>query len=68
MAEGKFTFRQIYDYLNDGIYPDQFEKAEKRALRKRSSFFLVEDNKLFYISGKVSASLIAMHTSYIATK
>ena len=50
--EGRFSFSQIYEYLNSGTYPDHFEKDEKRALRKRAAFFSVKETKLYYKSGK----------------
>ena len=50
-SEGRFTYRQIYEYVKDGKYPEGFEKCNKLALRKRSKFFLVQEMHLYYIGG-----------------
>ena len=57
-SDGRFSFSQIFDYLRSGSYPDGFEKNDKRALRKRASFFVVKDTKLYYTGGKYVASYI----------
>jgi len=36
-AEGRFCYSQIFHYLNCGEYPDNFDKNDKRALRKRAA-------------------------------
>ena len=56
--EGKFSFGEIYDYLNSGNYPNHFEKSEKRGLRKRAAFFLVKEGKLYYKSGMSAVDLV----------
>ena len=42
---------QIYSYLNDGAYPEGFEKSDKLSLRKRSKFFSINEGSLFYVGG-----------------
>ena len=46
--EGKFTYRQIYDYIKDGKYREGLAKAEKLSLRKRFKFFQVEGTLLYW--------------------
>ena len=33
---GRFYFNQVFEYLNDGSYPDGFDKNDKRAFKKKS--------------------------------
>ena len=56
-SEGRFSFGEIYNYTNNGTYPDGFERRDKVALRKRSKFFKVEEENLFYIGGPGKYSL-----------
>ena len=51
-SDGKFSFSQIFDYLKTGSYPDNFDKSDKRGLRKRAAFFVIKDTKLYYTAGK----------------
>ena len=52
---GRFYFNQVFEYLNDGSYPDGFDKNDKRTLRKRANFFAVKDTELHYTSGEFLA-------------
>ena len=53
--EGRFSFSQIYDYLKYGIYPNDFDKEDKRALRKRADYFTLKGAKLRYLGGKLGS-------------
>ena len=44
--EGKFD---IFAYVNDGKYPSEFTKDEKRALQKRAKFFVAKGTSLYYV-------------------
>ena len=48
-------YQQVYDYLQNGKYPDEFSKSQKRGLRRRSQDFVVQDGVLFY-QGKISTT------------
>ena len=48
---GRFTFSQIHKYLDNGTYPNSFDKSNKQALRKRSKYFKIVDGTLYYIGG-----------------
>ena len=50
-SEGRFTYRQIYEYIKNGKYPEGFEKCSKLAIRTRSKFFQVQEMHLHYIGG-----------------
>ncbi|CAB4007441.1 retrotransposable element [Paramuricea clavata] len=41
-------YQQVYDYLQNDKYPDEFSKSQKRGLRWRSQDFVVQDGVLFY--------------------
>ena len=41
-SEGKFTYRQIYEYIEDGKYPE-FEKCGKLTCQKRSQFIKLQE-------------------------
>ena len=41
-------YQQVYDYLQNEKYPDEFSKSPKRGLRRRSQDFVVQDGVLFY--------------------
>ena len=49
--EARFTFSQIHQYLQYGTYPDNFQKSDKQALRKKSKFFKSADGNLYYVGG-----------------
>ena len=34
-----FSYSEIYRYLSLGVYPDDYSKPDKQALRKRAKFF-----------------------------
>ena len=53
-AFGRFKSSEIFAYLRDGQYPEDFSKAEKGSLRKRAKFFFVKDAELFYKSASKS--------------
>ena len=44
---------EIFNYLKCGEYPEGFDKADKRALRKRAAFFSVKETKLYYCTGRL---------------
>ena len=54
-SEGRFSFGEIYNYTNNGTYPDGFERRDKVALRGPNS--KVEEENLFYIGGPGKYSL-----------
>lgn len=47
-SDGRFSFSEIFDYVNSGKYPDNYDKNDKRALRKRASNFSTKDGSLYY--------------------
>ena len=51
-SDGGISFNQVFEYLNDGSYPNGFDKNDKRVLRKRADFFAVKDTKLYHTSGE----------------
>ena len=51
MAEGKFSYHQIYEYIHGSVYPYGYGKEDKRSLRKRSRYFQVKEGSLFYTGG-----------------
>ena len=52
----RYSFAEIYNYLAGREYPlgDHVDKAYKRGLRKRASFFTHQEEKLYYIGGSKS--------------
>ena len=44
-SEGKFTCRQIYEYIKDGKHRGIWE------MRQRSQFFKVQEMHLYYTGG-----------------
>ena len=40
-SDGRFAFSQIFEYLKSGSYPESFDKNDKRGLRNRAAFFVV---------------------------
>ena len=52
-SEGRFKYAEIFNYLKCGEYPEGFDKADKRALRKRAAFICVKENKLYYCTGRL---------------
>ena len=53
-SDDRFSFSEIYQYLNSGIYPENYDKKDKLSLRKRSKFFQCRGKDLIYIGGKSS--------------
>ena len=51
-SSGRFSYQEIFTYLREGKYPEDFEKKDKQALRKRVKFFAVKDAHLYYVGGK----------------
>ena len=51
-SEGKFTYRQNYEYIKDGKYPEILKKSDKLTHRKGSQFFKVQEMHLYYTGGK----------------
>ena len=51
IAEGRFSYGVIHQYLRDGSYPDSYTKTEKQALWKRSKYFGCKGADLFYVGG-----------------
>lgn len=49
--DGRFSFSEIHRYLSAGIYPDDFSKPDKQALRKRAKFFRAKNTALYYVGG-----------------
>lgn len=47
-ADGKFSYQEIQEYLQQQKYPLGYTKADKLALRKRAKFFTVDDGILYY--------------------
>ena len=47
-VEGRFCYSQTFRCLDCGEYPGDFDKNDKRALRKRADFFCVKGTKLYY--------------------
>ena len=48
MENESTLYQQVYDYLQNDKYPDEFSKSQKRGLRRRSQDFVVQDGVLFY--------------------
>ncbi len=60
-AEGRFTYGEIHQYLHDGLYPGEYSKTDKAALRNlRVKFFTCDGSDLFYVGG-VSSMLTCVH-------
>ncbi len=59
-AEGRFKYREIHQYLRGGLYPEEYSKTDKAALRKRAKFFTCDGSDLFYVGG-VSSMLTCVH-------
>ena len=46
--DGRFSLKEIHQYLLQGVYPSSFSKSDKQALRKRAKFFDVNGADLYY--------------------
>uniref|UniRef100_A0A8C4RT79 Gypsy retrotransposon integrase-like protein 1 n=1 Tax=Erpetoichthys calabaricus TaxID=27687 RepID=A0A8C4RT79_ERPCA len=44
-------YEEIYNYLNEEMYPPSFNKGEKQTLRRYASKFAIIDAELYYIAG-----------------
>ena len=47
--DGKFSFGEVFDYIQHGRYPEGVSKSDKNTLRRRAKFFRVNDKDLYYI-------------------
>ena len=59
--ESRFTNCDIFVYVKDGKYPDDYTKDEKRALRKRAKFFVARGTTLYYVGGGKQAIHAALY-------
>ena len=50
-SEGKFTYHQIYENIEDGKYPEVLEKCSILIRWKRFQFFKVQEIHLYYTGG-----------------
>ncbi|RXN13050.1 gag-pol fusion [Labeo rohita] len=50
-------FEQIFNYKTRGIYPFGIKKEQKYVIRRRSSNFQVDDDKLYHVSKKKNVEL-----------
>ncbi len=50
--EGRFLYKDIYNYIEEGIYPENYQKQDKLALRKRAKYFQIVEGSLHYVGGK----------------
>ena len=50
-ADGRFPFTAIYNYLRYQQYPEGASKLEKNSLRRRSKYFMLQNEDLYYIGG-----------------
>ena len=53
-TDGRFEYNHLYQYLQDGTYPEGFTKADKSGLRKRAKFFTSQGSELYYTGNKLS--------------
>ena len=51
-TEGRFSYSEIHEYVATKSYPEGFTKEDKLALRKRSKYFAVREENLYYVGGK----------------
>ena len=49
--DGKFSFGEVFDYIQHGRYPEGVSKSDKNTLRRRAKFFRVNDKDLYYSGG-----------------
>ena len=54
--QGRFSFGEIHEYFVKRVYPEGFSKENKQALRKRSKFFAVRQENLYYVGGNLVLS------------
>jgi len=53
-TDGRFSFDAVYNYLRYQQYPEGASKLEKNSLRRRSKYFKLEDEDLYYIGGGIA--------------
>ena len=51
MAETK-AYNEVFYYLRDNQYPDDFTKDQKRIIRRKAQNFVLDDGALFFV-GKI---------------
>ncbi len=47
-GEGRFALSEIYAYLRDGSYPVGLDKSGKTVLRRRSKYFQINGDDLYW--------------------
>ena len=53
MAETK-AYNEVFYYLRDNQYPDDFTKDQKRIIRRKAQNFVLDDGALFFVGKKNS--------------
>ena len=53
MAETK-AYNEVFYYLRDNQYPDDFIKDQKRNLQRKAQKFVLDDGALFFVGQKNS--------------
>ena len=53
-CDGRFAYATIHSYLDCGVYPKDFSKSDKLALRKRAKYFCTKGADLYYVGGSSS--------------
>ena len=53
-TDGRFSFDAVYNYLRYQQYPEGASKLEKNSLLRRSKYFKLEDEDLYYIGGGIA--------------
>ena len=61
-GEGRFTFREIFEYIKNGKYSEGLAKTDKLSLRKRAKFFQVVESSLYYVGGKYAHPFSCTYT------
>ena len=62
--EGRFSFSDVYNYLRYQQYPEGASKLEKNSLRRRSKYFRLQNEDLYYIGGG-KLNLCVCHQQYV---
>ena len=57
LREGRFSYSEIYEYVAMRSYPEGFTKEDKLAIRKRSKYFAVKKENLYYVGGKYNDAI-----------
>ena len=50
-GDGKFSFTDVFNYLQYKSYPGGMSKADKNSLRRRAAYFTVREENLYYVGG-----------------